>query len=131
MSKNIDIKLQIESINVARKELKKHFGELYELGALLDSIPLLEELEKLREGRNEIPIATITFSKKDLQKMVDEKIKDIKLDIQAIRNKAIDDFTEALIPRLTDAIYQKDVEGMRNLINDVAEQLKEGSADNE
>ena len=126
MSKNIDIKLQIESINVARKELKKHFGELYELGALLDSIPLLEELEKLREGRNEIPIATITFSKKDLQKMVDEKIKDIKLDIQAIRNKAIDDFTEALIPRLTDAIYQKDVEGMRNLINDVAEQLKAG-----
>ena len=126
MSKNIDIKLQIESINVARKELKKHFGELYELGALLDSIPLLEELEKLREGRNEIPIATITFSKKDLQKMVDEKIKDIKLDIQAIRNKAIDDFTEALIPRLTDAIYQKDVESMRNLINDVVEQLKAG-----
>ena len=40
--------------------------------------------------------------------------------------KAIDDFTEALIPRLTDAIYQKDVEGMRNLINDVAEQLKAG-----
>ena len=131
MSKNIDIKLQIESINVARKELKKHFGELYELGALLDSIPLLEELEKLREGRNEIPIATITFSKKDLQKMVDEKIKDIKLDIQAIRNKAIDDFTEALIPRLTDAIYQKDVEGMSNLINDIAEQLKKGDADNE
>lgn len=38
--------------------------------------------------------------------------------------KAIDDFTDALIPRLTDAIYQKDVEGMSNLINDVAEQLK-------
>ena len=45
--------------------------------------------------------------------------------------KAIDDFTEALIPRLTDAIYQKDVEGMRNLINDVAEQLKKGDANNE
>ena len=41
------------------------------------------------------------------------------------REQAIDDFAETLIPRLTDAIYPKDVEGMRNLINDVAEQLKE------
>lgn len=41
-------------------------------------------------------------------------------------NKAIDDVVKALIPRLTDAIYQKDVEGMSNLINDVAEQLKAG-----
>ena len=46
-----------------------------------------------------------------------------------IRCKAIDDFAETLIPRLTDAIYPKDVEGMRNLINDVAEQLKEGGVD--
>ena len=44
-------------------------------------------------------------------------------------NEAIDDFTETLIPRLTDAIYPKDVEGMRNLINDVAEQLKEGGTE--
>ena len=45
---------------------------------------------------------------------------------QEIRDKTIDDFAETLIPRLTDAIYSKDVEGMRNLINDVAEQLKAG-----
>ena len=48
---------------------------------------------------------------------------------QEIRCKAIDDFAETLIPRLTDAIYPKDVEGMRNLINDVAEQLKAGGTD--
>lgn len=46
--------------------------------------------------------------------------------VKNTRNKAIDDVVKALIPRLTDAIYQKDVEGMRNLINDVAEQLKAG-----
>ena len=45
------------------------------------------------------------------------------------REQAIDDFAETLIPRLTDAIYPKDVEGMRNLINDVAEQLKESEAE--
>lgn len=43
-----------------------------------------------------------------------------------IRNKAIDKFANILIPRLTDAIYQKDVESMTNLINDVARELKVG-----
>ena len=41
-------------------------------------------------------------------------------------NKAIDDFVATLVPRLTDAIYQKDVESMTNLINGVAEELKAG-----
>ena len=41
-------------------------------------------------------------------------------------NKAIDDFIRTLMPRLTDAIYQKDVWGMCNLINDVARELKAG-----
>lgn len=40
--------------------------------------------------------------------------------------KVIDEFVNTLIPRLTDAIYQKDVESMTNLINDVARELKEG-----
>ena len=40
--------------------------------------------------------------------------------------KAIDEFTSTLIPRLTDAIYQEDVESMTNLINDVARELKAG-----
>ena len=42
------------------------------------------------------------------------------------RNKAIEEFVNTLIQRLTDAIYQKDVESMRNLINDVARELKAG-----
>lgn len=43
-----------------------------------------------------------------------------------VRNKAIDEFANTLIPRLTDAIYQKDVESMTNLIDDVARELKAG-----
>lgn len=46
--------------------------------------------------------------------------------LEDYRDKVIDDFTNTLIPRLTDAIYQKDVESMTNLINDVARELKEG-----
>ena len=127
MSKNIDIKLQIESINVTRKELKKHFGEHYELGALSNSIPLLEELEKLREGRKENPIVTITINKKDLQKMVDEKVKEIELDIRGIRNKAIDDVFDFLKSK-RDKRYMKicfdDLE-----IKKYKEQLKAGETD--
>lgn len=41
-------------------------------------------------------------------------------------NKAIDEFANTLTQRLTDAIYQQDVEGMTNLINDVARELKAG-----
>ena len=43
--------------------------------------------------------------------------------------KAIDEFVSTLVSRLTDAIYQKDVESMTNLINGVAEELKEGEID--
>lgn len=42
-------------------------------------------------------------------------------------SNAIDKFVNVLIPRLTDAIYQKDVESMTNLINDVAKELKAGA----
>lgn len=47
-----------------------------------------------------------------------------KCDCSNERARAIDEFVSSLIPRLTDAIYPKDVEGMTNLINDVAEELK-------
>ena len=46
-----------------------------------------------------------------------------------IRAQTIDDFANTLIPRLTDVIYQKDVESMTNLINDVARELKAGGED--
>lgn len=41
-------------------------------------------------------------------------------------NKAITDFSTTLVTRLTDAIHSKDVGSMRNLINEISEQLKDG-----
>lgn len=66
-----------------------------------------------------------------------EEFKALKEEVELYRNldktnfsdgyaKAIDEFAATLIPRLTDAIYQKDVESMTNLINDVARELKAG-----
>lgn len=38
--------------------------------------------------------------------------------------RRFDDFVEAILQRLTYAIYQNDVQSITNLINDVAEELK-------
>ena len=56
---------------------------------------------------------------KELSNLMEEHDKEI-------RAKAIDEFVSALVPRLTDAIYPKDVVSMTNLINGVARELKEG-----
>lgn len=41
------------------------------------------------------------------------------------KSDGAEDFTETLLSRLTDAIHQKDVESMSNLIKEVAEEVKE------
>lgn len=50
-----------------------------------------------------------------------------------VRKNTIEEFVNTLIPRLTDVIYQEDmeedVEGITNLINDVTRELKEGRDD--
>lgn len=46
--------------------------------------------------------------------------------LEDYRDMFIDEFAIRLKSRLTDAIYQKDVESMTNLINEIAEQLKAG-----
>ena len=66
----------------------------------------LEELKAYRENSN-------GYNKED-----------IELNRNAMYNKAIDDFAEAILQRLTYAIYQNDVQSITNLINDVAEKLK-------
>lgn len=45
--------------------------------------------------------------------------------IEQIRADAIDEFVKELLPRLTDAIYSKDVPSMTNLIVEVAGEVKE------
>ena len=95
---------------------------------------MLEELEKLREGRNEIPIATITINNGALQKMVDEKVKEIELDIQEIRNKAIEDFAKECeaeydndgCPGVSDYLDYK--LSLREIF-EIAEQLKAGGVE--
>ena len=44
--------------------------------------------------------------------------------LEDYRDMFIDEFASKLKSRLTDAIYQKDVESMTNLINEIAEQVK-------
>lgn len=64
----------------------KDYKELYDVYKLIGTI---EEFRNLKYKKNVIPIATIEFSKEDMQKIVDEKVAQIELDIQEIRAKAI------------------------------------------
>ena len=88
-----------------------HFDE-DEKQALTVAINSLGELKELREENYHLKCelqsigATIDLLEKE------------------IRENTIYKFATTLIPRLTDAIYPKDVESMTNLINDVIKELK-------
>lgn len=67
---------------------------------------LLEKLEghdrelrakTLKERERVLPIANIVIKKETLQKVANEMIERIELDIQEIRNQAIDEFAEELL----------------------------------
>ena len=78
----------------------------------------------------------IQIDKKYLQKIVDEKLKSIELDIQAIRNKAIDDVMEKCEIQsrvICDAEQQIEYYGLsiRELRNIVAGLKQESEAKNE
>lgn len=86
----------------------------------------LEELKALRQNKKCIPFATIQIDKNYLQKIVDEKLKSIELDIQAIRNKTVDDFAGKLKTEYKNALSIQAIEKETAYfaIDKVAEQLK-------
>ena len=98
------------------------------------AIGTVEEFRNLKYKKNVLPIATIKFSKEDMQKIVDEKVSQIELNIQEIRNKAIDEFAEALKEKAEEIMKNPDIMldckkctiwNVRD-IDEIAEQLKAG-----
>lgn len=86
--------------------------------------------EQLAEWLEELKALNQTTQMVDKSNFSQDQYKaDTDTAYQCGYTKAIQEFSETLIPRLTDAIYPKDVEGMRNLINEVAEQLREGGVE--
>lgn len=65
-------------------------------------------------------------TKNETHKTVPELIAEIKLgvDNECYWN-GINDFIEKLTPRLTDAIYKKDVQSVVNLMRDVKEEMEQ------
>ena len=114
-----------EEFEIALQALKE-IREYRELGTV-------EELQALKE-KNVIQIATIKLNKEDMQEIVDEKIKEFELDIIEIRNKAIDDYMNALCNKCLDMkneCYQLECpfcDDGCNIVN-IAEQLKGGATD--
>ena len=96
------------------------------------AIQALEEIQQYRAIGTVEEIQAFEVKKKMIEKsnFCSEQYRaDTDTAYQCGYNKAIDEFVSTLVPRLTDAIYQKDVESMINLINGVAEELKVGGID--
>ena len=68
----------------------------------------------------------IIGANKNGDEIAEVSVTELDIMFKEVRKNTIDEFVNTLIPRLTDAIYQKDVESMTNLINDVTRELKEG-----
>lgn len=98
---------------------------------------LLEKLEghdrelrakTLKERERVLPIANIVIKKETLQKVANEMIERIELDIQEIRNQAIDEFV-ANAERWNNNIKSiRNEDGFFTIenIRDIAEQMKAG-----
>lgn len=71
-----------------------------EVQKCLDKLADYEDLDErgmvIRDGDSVKCFANITFDKNDLQKMVNEKISEIKLNIDAIKEQTIDEFVKML-----------------------------------
>lgn len=111
------------------KELKelKDYKELYDVYRNIGSI---DEFRKLKNKKNVLPIANIIINEEDMQKIVDEKIKEIELDIQKIRAKAIDEFAEKICEKYTEEERNRNYRWysaqIKQNIADIAEQMKAG-----
>ena len=84
----------------------------------------LGELKEIRKGIKEIPVATIKISKEDMQKIVDEKVAQIELDIQGIRAEAIDEFVKRLKEKYGCLGYIDEIKFEE--VDKIAEQMKAG-----
>lgn len=113
----------VEDLEIAIQALKE-IREYRELGTV-------EEFKALKE-KKVIPIATIKIDKEEMKEIVDEKVKEFELDAKEIRNKAIDDYMNALCNKCLDMkneCYQLECpfcDDGCNIVN-IAEQMKGGA----
>lgn len=63
-----------------------------------------------------LPIANVTFNKEDMQKMVDEKVKAIEIDIQAIKNETLNNLVEELEKVPTEYSHEEYNKAIRDVI---------------
>lgn len=100
----------------------KDYKELYDVYKLIGTI---EEFRNLKYKKNVLPIASIEFSKEDMQKIVDEKVAQIELDIQEIRNQAIDELKNKICMHFADWQYSEDDKWIKDIIELASESVEE------
>lgn len=80
--------------------------------------------EQEAKETNKQLVCEIKIDTEILQKIIDEKVAQIKLDIQEIRNQAIDEFAHRIRSKVMDEI--DDCADELDWIDEIAEQMKAG-----
>jgi hypothetical protein len=127
IAKALNELMQYRAIGTLKEvRMLKDYKELYDVYKLIGTI---EEFRNLKYKKNVLPIATIEFSKEDMQKIVDEKVAQIELDIQEIRKKAIDEFVEKIQWEYLNScgLKQREIDFLVAVSSMVAEQMKGGA----
>ena len=86
---------------------------------------IADMLEKLKELRNGSLIAQVVIDKGDLQKMVNEKFKEVELNIRNIREQAIDEFRQRVLEGFRECGFPDQIVWTAcYILDDVADKLK-------
>ena len=121
-NKRIDAICELVNLAYDATTSKEEFERLDNAGA--EVIDCLEKLQKFEEIGTVEELEVLKEKNETLKALYEDARKEGNNLLARARNNVIDEFANTLIQRLTDAIYQKDVESMINLINDVARELK-------
>ena len=133
--------------NEALKQIERHIQFLSDnwkphpdynvIEALREGLIALEEIQKYRaigtveeceKYKRSCIVGVVKFDKEQLQSIVDEKVKDIELDIQEIRNRAIDEFSKIAIEEFTKFDLEHGyptITYVKTIVRDVSEKMKE------
>ena len=101
-----------------------------EIQEVLNKLADYEDLDErgmvIRDGEPQKCFAQITFDKDDLQELVDEKIAEIELDIDAVKEQTIDNFVKELSRYAFSNEYGTHIVFTPEQLDEMANHLKAG-----
>ena len=88
---------------IKRSDLLEHIREFTSINSgYFENPELLERVIREMPAAPPVCVGIVSFDEEELRRIVDEKVKAIEIDVQEIRNRAIEEFKEELYCKSTD-----------------------------